>query len=305
LSLLSSFRPRLLTLYIKLRQVVFEGPGDLSTQREFAVKNIPFFGMPHDLNNNSCQFVFSLYTSDAGNTNTSALPLIYAIVTAVIFFLIAIAFVTYDCFVQRRSKKLTESAVRSYDLVASLFPKAVREQMSASTKIPNSKTIAATDALDVDGNDILSSRPMADLYPNTTILFADLPGFMAWSSAREPVQIFILLETLYKAYDEIARRRGVFKVETIGDCYVAVTGLPEPQADHAVIMARFARECMHKTSELVKILEMTLGPDTAELSMKVGMHSGPVTGGVLRGEKSRFQLFGDVSCLFCRTFTTS
>jgi len=91
----------------------------------------------------------------------------------------------------------------------------------------------------------------------------------------------------------VAKRRRVFKVETIGDCYVAVTGLPDPRKDHAVIMARFARECMHKMTILVKKMEVHLGPDTGELSMRLGLHSGPVTAGVLRGEKSRFQLFGD------------
>ena len=55
--------------------------------------------------------------------------------------------------------------------------------------------------------------------PIATVLFADLVGFTAWSSEREPTQVFQLLETLYHAYDTIARKRRVFKVETIGDCY--------------------------------------------------------------------------------------
>jgi class 3 adenylate cyclase len=52
-------------------------------------------------------------------------------------------------------------------------------------------------------------------------------GFTAWSFVREPPQVFILLETIYGAYDRIARKRGVFKVETIGDCYVAVCGVSQ------------------------------------------------------------------------------
>lgn len=51
----------------------------------------------------------------------------------------------------------------------------------------------------------------------------------------------------------------------------------EPQEDHALIMVRFARDCMYKSYELTKKLEVTLGPDTAELSMRFGLHSGPVT----------------------------
>lgn len=79
----------------------------------------------------------------------------------------------------------------------------------------------------------------------------------------------------------------------MGDCYVAAAGLPEPRNDHAVAMARFAKECMGKMSSLTQKLEVSLGPDTADLSLRVGLHSGPVTAGVLRGERSRFQLFGD------------
>jgi class 3 adenylate cyclase len=45
--------------------------------------------------------------------------------------------------------------------------------------------------------------------------------------------VFTLLETIYRTFDLIARQLGVFKVETIGDCYVAVTGLPDPRKDHA------------------------------------------------------------------------
>ena len=65
-------------------------------------------------------------------------------------------------------------------------------------------------------------------------MFGDVAGFTAWASAREPSQVFMLLETIYGAFDKVAKKNGVFKVETIGDCYLAVTGLPEPQADHAV-----------------------------------------------------------------------
>ena len=52
---------------------------------------------------------------------------------------------------------------------------------------------------------------------------------------------------------------SISQVETIGDCYVAATGLPEPRDDHAVVMAKFARDCMHKMLDLVHKLEVVLG----------------------------------------------
>ena len=58
-------------------------------------------------------------------------------------------------------------------------------------------------------------------------------------------------------------------------------------------MAKFANECLTKMHTLTRQLEVALGPDTNELVLRVGLHSGPVVAGVLRGERSRFQLFGD------------
>jgi class 3 adenylate cyclase len=131
---------------------------------------------------------------------------------------------------------------------------------------------------------------------------------------------------LYGAFDEIAKRRGVFKVETIGDSYVAVVGLPEPRTNHALVMARFAKDCRDKMNRLTRELETTLGPvsilssahqtttvasiltlcgcshqGTADLALRIGLNSGPTTAGVLRGEKARFQLFGDVRSALSRS----
>lgn len=54
--------------------------------------------------------------------------------------------------------------------------------------------------------------PIAELFPYTTVLFADIAGFTAWSSVREPSQVFVLLQSVYKEFDLIANARNVFKV---------------------------------------------------------------------------------------------
>ena len=60
-----------------------------------------------------------------------------------------------------------------------------------------------------------------------------------------------------------------------------------------MVMAKFSRKCLIKMNEVALQLADALGPGTTDLAMRFGLHSGPVTAGVLRGEKSRFQLFGD------------
>jgi len=61
---------------------------------------------------------------------------------------------------------------------------------------------------------LLTNACFPPSFTETTVLFADIVGFTAWSSVREPAQVFTLLETVYRAFDIIAKRRRVFKVET-------------------------------------------------------------------------------------------
>jgi class 3 adenylate cyclase len=264
----------------------------------------------------SSEFQSRYHTSDA---------MMYSGFVVLVFVITSVIFISYDCLVQRRQSQVMSTAARANAIVDSLFPAMVRERVF-QTNEPGTRGTVGRNSPSPDWNppsgsavrgdtpkkrlrsflqvNRRSSRkikenvdpmlnPIADLFPETTIMFADIAGFTAWSSEREPGEVFQLLESVYYAFDNVARQMGVFKLETIGDCYVAATGLPEPNKDHAIIMTRFAFECLHQMQETTRKLEITLGPGTSDLDIRVGLHSGPVTGGVLRGEKSRFQLFGD------------
>lgn len=73
--------------------------------------------------------------------------------------------------------------------------------------------------------------------------------------------------------------------------FPAATGIPDPQDSHAVIMSKFAQVCLFRFARLVKKLETKLGPGTASLAMKVGLHSGPVTVSRCRGNFSLIRGF--------------
>ncbi|KAL3918318.1 MAG: hypothetical protein SGILL_004297 [Bacillariaceae sp.] len=238
-------------------------------------------------------------------------PVTYMLVVVAIFVMTTIAFLLFDYLVIRRQRAIVTTAKKQNALVSSLFPKSIQKKLmedmeegekgeKAKAKWNKSGTAGLRSYLNDDvinnkGEEThgTGTKPIADLFPETTIMFADISGFTAWSSTREPSQVFTLLESIYAEFDAIAKRRRVFKVEVVGDCYVAVAGLPDPRPDHANVMAKFSNDCLKKMEEVMHRLEVELGPDTAELSLRVGLHSGPVVAGVLRGDKSRFQLFGD------------
>eukprot|EP00934_Nitzschia_sp_Nitz4_P000116 Nitzschia sp. Nitz4//scaffold136_size62208//9461//13452//NITZ4_006362-RA/size62208-augustus-gene-0.6-mRNA-1//-1//CDS//3329535600//116//frame0 len=259
-----------------------------------------------------CLYSLRIYPTDEFTSSLEKrIPTIFAIVVACFFIMVAVVFFTYDVFVQRRNEALVSNAARSNAIVASLFPSNIRDRL-LNVNQPAADIRRKSGALGLKGfmsgeagaSDDANSRPLADLFLECTVMFADISGFTAWSSMREPSQVFTILETLYGAFDQLAKSRRVLKVETVGDCYVAATGIPDFRRDHAVVMVRFARDILAKMMSLTKELEVTLGPDTGDLSLRIGIHSGPVTGGVLRGERSRFQLFGDTMNVCSRVEST-
>ncbi|CAB9511379.1 Receptor-type guanylate cyclase gcy [Seminavis robusta] len=246
------------------------------------------------------QYTLRVYPSqDTQNEYTSMQPIIFPVVVAVVFLLTAVVFMVFDFVVERRQRIVMEQALQSGALVNSLFPEQVQSRLYQENQIKKTTTgdsnawrKSLKSERDVVGG-TAGSRPIADHYDEVTVMFGDLAGFTAWSAKRTPVDVFELLESLYDAFDGIALKRGVFKVETIGDCWLGVCGLPEPNPLHAVAVARFASECLLKMNQIVRKVSEHLGADTQNLQLRVGLHSGSVTAGVLRGQKSRFQLFGD------------
>ncbi|CAB9498696.1 Receptor-type guanylate cyclase gcy [Seminavis robusta] len=263
-----------------------------------------------NLMDGQCLYNVRVYPSrEFQDRYTTATPWVFTLIIVAVFLFTSLAFVAYDRFVEERQRVVMKTAVQSTEVVNTLFPEAVRSRLyeenanqnNSSGSGGNMKAMmgqVASGEFDEEGNVIPTSithnSAIADVYEECTVLFADIAGFTKWSDGKEPTQVFHLLEAVYGTFDRTARKRNVFKIETIGDCYLAVTGLPNPQKDHAMIMTKFAAECLTKMNQLIHSkLVNTLGEDVTSLQMRFGLNSGKVTAGVLRGERARFQLFGD------------
>ena len=123
-----------------------------------------------------------------------------------------------------------------------------------------------------------------------TIFFSDIVGFTAISSTMPALKVSNMLDRLYSKFDELSHHHEIFKVETIGDSYMAVTNLTKDQDDHAKRIAEFAIEAVKAANEtLIDVDDPTRGT----VNIRVGVHSGPVVATVIGLRNPRYCLFGD------------
>jgi HAMP domain-containing protein len=92
-------------------------------------------------------------------------------------------------------------------------------------------------------------QSIADGFAEVTVLFADVVGFTAFSAHTPPAELVSLLNDLFSRFDAASLRHGIEKIKTIGDCYMAVCGLPKPRPDHAGAMAEMALDMVRVVGE--------------------------------------------------------
>ena len=135
-------------------------------------------------------------------------PVTSAIAAAVAFAAVIFIFVVYDVLVQRRNENLVMKAARSNAVVSDLFPGAIRDkildQENGNTSSNNKMKNFLQNGKVTTWKD---GKPLAELYLDTTVLYADISGFTAWTSVREPFQVFTLLEALYQSFDQVRAAR--------------------------------------------------------------------------------------------------
>lgn len=142
----------------------------------------------------------------------------------------------------------------------------------------------------------LQARPaeaIADTFPDATILFADISGFVPLARSLGAVRTVGLLNTLVTEFDDLAQRHGVEKIKTIGDAYMAASGLPEATPGHTVRLAAMAVDMQSAVERLRR--DMAL-----DLNIRIGIASGPVMAGIIGRQKFTYDVWGDAVNLAAR-----
>ncbi len=136
-------------------------------------------------------------------------------------------------------------------------------------------------------------RRIAEAYPSTSVVFADIVGFTPWAQRTPPDEVVDLLDGLFTTFDELVARHGLEKIKTIGDAYMAVAGAPHPRDDHPFAAIEFAHA-------LIGAVATTRDRTGADLQMRVGVASGPVIAGVIGAQRLQFDLWGETVNLASR-----
>ncbi len=127
---------------------------------------------------------------------------------------------------------------------------------------------------------------IASSVEEVTVLFADIVGFTPFAETLPPDELVDLLDGLFTLFDDLCARHGVEKIKTIGDAYMAVAGVPRPEADHAGSIAEFALD-MQDAAALYAVHW------PGRLALRIGVASGPVVAGVIGHRKFAYDLWGD------------
>jgi phospholipid-translocating P-type ATPase (flippase) len=129
---------------------------------------------------------------------------------------------------------------------------------------------------------------VTDTLDNVTILYADIVGFTNWSSDKTPEAVVEMLSDLFTSFDKVCVENNVYKVHTIGDCYVVLGFQKKNERDPV-------RECLNvirMAENMVDIIYEKNIVHESSLNMRIGIHTGNVIAGIIGTNSVRYDIWG-------------
>jgi class 3 adenylate cyclase len=176
--------------------------------------------------------------------------------------------------VQHEHDRLSLVSEKQQDLLSSVMPNEIVERL------------------------MKGEQNIADAHDDASVMFLDLVSFTDLSSSVPPAHLIHLLNAVFSTCDDVVQEHGLTKIKTIGDSYMAVSGLPHAQEDHAQRMANAAMDMMSRLRDLKVHMPAELG-DTSwvdnmdDLSVRIGLHCGAVVAGVIGRHRAQYDVWGD------------
>jgi class 3 adenylate cyclase len=125
-----------------------------------------------------------------------------------------------------------------------------------------------------------------ETFPEVTVFFSDIVGFTSHSSQLKPGHLISELNDIFTEFDNIMERNHCERIKTIGDAYLAVCGMPQANPDHA-------KNIVQAAQEILEYVEARNRNSQETWQIRIGIHSGPVVGGIVGIKKYIYDIFGD------------
>ncbi len=170
-----------------------------------------------------------------------------------------------------------------------LYERVVEEQKVSERLLLNVLPYAIAERL--KGRPVVSDEGftefIVDSFSGVTVLFGDIVDFTKFAKGVSAETLVELLNDIFTRFDTIAHDRGVEKIKTIGDSYMAAAGLPVPALDHPMRAANMALD-------MIEALQRFNDETGYDLTMRIGIATGAVVAGVIGKQKFVYDLWGDV-----------
>ncbi len=154
------------------------------------------------------------------------------------------------------------------------------EQQKAEELLLNILPLSIADRLKQQQN------PIADGFEDVAIMFADIVNFTDLSSQVSPQELVGLLNQIFSTFDRLSEQYQVEKIKTIGDAYMVVGGLPDPNPNHAEVIADMALA-------MQAAIKTFISQDGRRFRIRIGINTGPIVAGVIGTKKFIYDLWGD------------
>jgi adenylate cyclase len=128
---------------------------------------------------------------------------------------------------------------------------------------------------------------IADSFPEVTVLFADIVGFTKFSEGVSAKVLVDVLNDIFTRFDSISEHRGLEKIKTIGDSYMAAAGLPVQVENHA-------ERAAHMALDMLEVMAHFNQQSHHQLKIRIGMSTGAAVAGVIGKRKFLYDVWGDV-----------
>lgn len=198
-------------------------------------------------------------------------------IALILIALLAVGLYRRFLFIRRMNDVIEKEKARSDELLYNILPKETAAELKSHGKVK------------------------AKRFDQVTVLFTDFKNFTPFAENLPPEKLVETVDYYFSRFDEIMEKYGIEKIKTIGDAYMAASGLPYPTDDHAYRMVRAALEIR----DLVQRIKNQDNGAVAPIDIRIGINTGPIVAGVVGTKKFAYDIWGNTVNIAARVESNS